>query len=169
MPKDQTIVRAAIHPGIGIARVGNSPDEYYIGPEVTDPPLKDVNNRDANGAIKRQAARFRIYGYNAAGEVVGELNSNNAKIEWTVHLANRKAQWYEFQVALDIPEAKELEIPYRNPKIKGEKRKGLVIDPGSCDIDGQPELGPTYFDGEITFWKNEKNGETAVPTQVRLG
>ena len=28
------IVRAAIHPAIGIARVGNSPDEYYFGPEI---------------------------------------------------------------------------------------------------------------------------------------
>jgi hypothetical protein len=28
------IVRAAIDPAIGIARVGNSPDEYYLGPET---------------------------------------------------------------------------------------------------------------------------------------
>lgn len=28
------IVRAAIHPAIGIARVGNSPQEFYIGAEV---------------------------------------------------------------------------------------------------------------------------------------
>ena len=33
-----TIVRAAIYPGIGIARVGNSESDFYIGPEVTDPP-----------------------------------------------------------------------------------------------------------------------------------
>ena len=32
---DSTIVRAAIHPGIGVARIGNSPDEYYVGPELT--------------------------------------------------------------------------------------------------------------------------------------
>jgi len=31
------IVRAAIHPSIGIARVGNSPDGCFYGPEVTDP------------------------------------------------------------------------------------------------------------------------------------
>lgn len=28
------IVRAAIHPAIGIARVGNSQEEYYLGPEI---------------------------------------------------------------------------------------------------------------------------------------
>ena len=32
---DETIVSAAIYPVIGIARVGNSRDEYFIGPEVT--------------------------------------------------------------------------------------------------------------------------------------
>ena len=61
------IVRAAIHPAIGIARVGNSPDEYYFGPEVDEPAPPD-GYKDAGGAIKRQAARFRVYGYNAAGE-----------------------------------------------------------------------------------------------------
>lgn len=37
-PQDTAIVRAAIHPSIGIARVGNSEDEFYIGPEVLEPP-----------------------------------------------------------------------------------------------------------------------------------
>ena len=32
---DNDIVRCAIHPAIGIARVGNAPaDEYYIVPEI---------------------------------------------------------------------------------------------------------------------------------------
>ena len=35
---DDRIVRAAIyHPGIGVARIGNSPDEYFIGPETVTP------------------------------------------------------------------------------------------------------------------------------------
>lgn len=34
---DETIVSAAIYPAIGIARVGNSRDEFFIGPEVTAP------------------------------------------------------------------------------------------------------------------------------------
>ncbi|NES90768.1 LodA/GoxA family CTQ-dependent oxidase [Okeania sp. SIO2B9] len=73
------IVRAAIHPGIGIARVGNSQLEgengYYIGPETIEPTSEST--RDDNGAIKREAARFRIYGYNAAGQVVGELKDTD--------------------------------------------------------------------------------------------
>jgi hypothetical protein len=27
-----------IHPAIGIARVGNSPDEWFVGPETADMP-----------------------------------------------------------------------------------------------------------------------------------
>ncbi|MGH3671122.1 MAG: LodA/GoxA family CTQ-dependent oxidase, partial [Pseudonocardiaceae bacterium] len=73
MPRDQKIIRAAIHPAIGIARVGNSQEEYFIGPEVVDPATKPPGfYKDEAGALKRQAARFRIYGYNAAGEVVAE-------------------------------------------------------------------------------------------------
>jgi hypothetical protein len=34
---DATIVRAAIYPAIGIARVGNSETAYFLAPEVTDP------------------------------------------------------------------------------------------------------------------------------------
>ena len=63
------IVRAAIHPAIGIARVGNSPDAVLPRSRGTD-PLPDPPGfyRDA-GALKRQAARFRVYGLDAAGPV----------------------------------------------------------------------------------------------------
>lgn len=58
---DTVIVRAAIHPAIGIGRVGNSPDQFFCGPEVSYPtPRHPGFYRDANGALKRQAARFRI-------------------------------------------------------------------------------------------------------------
>ena len=91
---DQTIVAAAIHPAIGVARVGNSPTEYFYGPEVPYPtPAGAGFYRDAQGALKRQAARFRIYGYNAAGEVVGEITRDHAEIVWTVNVANKKAAW----------------------------------------------------------------------------
>jgi hypothetical protein len=57
------VVKAVIHPSIGIGRVGNSPFEYFIGPEVPDaPPPPPGFYRDGAGALKRQAARFRVYG-----------------------------------------------------------------------------------------------------------
>jgi len=101
---DEKIVGVAIHPGIGVARVGNS-DEYFIGPELPHAvPQAPGFYRDASGALKRQAARFRVYGYNARGEVVREITSD-AKIEWSVRVANKKAAWYQFGVALDLPES----------------------------------------------------------------
>jgi len=54
-----------------IARVGNSREAFYTGPQVTHPaPREPGFYRDPTGALKREAAEFRIYGYNAAGEVV---------------------------------------------------------------------------------------------------
>lgn len=101
--RDEHIVRAAIHPAIGIARVGNSADEFYVGPLVTHPAPQPVGSyRDAQGALKRQAAQFRLYGYNAAGEVVRELTADWADIRWSVHVANRKAAWYQWQMAMDM-------------------------------------------------------------------
>jgi L-Lysine epsilon oxidase N-terminal len=53
------IVRAAIYPAIGIARVGNSESEYFLAPEVADPPPEAPGfYRDPTGALKRQAVRF---------------------------------------------------------------------------------------------------------------
>src|SRR6202040_2899967 len=87
---DTTVVRAAIYPAIGIARLGNSESEYFLAPEVTDPlPEPPGFYRDAAGALKRQAVRFRVYGLNAAGRPVTELTADNAEIRWNVQLANK--------------------------------------------------------------------------------
>lgn len=152
--KDTFIVRAAIHPGIGVARIGDSKaeDGYYIGPEVVVPPLTEPGqNRDGAGAIKRQAARFRVYGYNAAGEVVKELDADSANVEWTVHLANKKAQWYEFQAALDIPDEPNQTVTLRNPDVDGDDRGALAIDPGPRTISGVGKSGKPYEFDSGTF------------------
>jgi L-Lysine epsilon oxidase N-terminal/L-lysine epsilon oxidase C-terminal domain len=143
---DNVIVRAAIHPAIGIARIGDSETEYYIGPQVAEPPLAPPGfYRDPIGALKREAALFRIYGYNAAGEVVRELTADNADIVWTAHLANRKAQWYQFQLALDIPDALGQLMPRRNPDVPVARRGTLAIDPGPRSITGKSvSSGPEH-------------------------
>ena len=143
--KDSRVVRAAIHPAIGVARVGNSPTGIFVGPEVVDPaPALQGFYRDDNGALKRQAARFRVYGYNCADEVVAELTADTADICWTVHVANRKAAWYQWTMALDIPEAAGSTIPRRNAKVVGDQRESLVIDPGPKSIRGKDTQGPDY-------------------------
>jgi hypothetical protein len=145
-PRDRRVVRAAIHPAIGVARVGDSPDAYFLGPEVVDPAAAPAGfYKDDTGALKRQAARFRVYGYNAAGQVVTELTADNAAIRWSAHVANHKAAWYEFQIALDIPEAGSApQSRLRNRSIVGTDRTGLVIDPGPRSIWGRDTSGPDY-------------------------
>lgn len=169
---DNTIVRAAIHPGIGLARVGDAATEFYIGPEVTDAPPQDpAFYRDESGALKREAARFRVYGYNAAGEVVSELTVDNADIVWSAHLANRKANWFQFITAMDIPETKDSVLTRRNPKIASEDRDGLVIDPGVRSITGQSISGAEHAFDSATFMNWAENvylGELQTDAQGRL-
>ncbi len=129
--KDERIVRAAIHPAVGIARLGNSPEETYPGPEVyPTPPLPPGSHRDDAGALKRQTVRFRVYGYNAAGEVVRELTADWADLRWSAHVANHKAA--------------RTKAPLRNPKVKGEDREALVIAGGNVSIQGKGTSGSEY-------------------------
>lgn len=169
------IVRAAIHPAIGIARVGNSVEEFYIGPEVPEPVPKPPGfYKDGTGALKREAARFRVYGYDAAGQAVAELTAANAEIVWTAHLANEKAAWYEFQIALDIPEA-QLPPPAVDPSLRrnsnfyGEAREQLVIDPGQKTISGPGQSGAAYrFDDGKFCGKPVYLGELRTDEAGRL-
>ncbi len=148
--RDECIVSAAIYPSIGVARVGNAPEGYVVGPEVTDPPPKTANPetganpyRDAHGRLYPQAARFRIYGCNAKGEIVRELTAEGAgaDIEWTVHLANKKSAWYEFQIALDIPLASTADpSSLRNSTVSD--RASLVLDAGPHSLHVAPGAKP---------------------------
>ncbi len=148
MSMDTQIVRAAIHPAIGVARVGNSETGFYIGPQVADPaPMPVGFYRDATGALKREAAQFRIYGYNAAGEVVRELTSDWADITWSAHVVNRKAAWYQWQIAMDIPEAVDVVVPKRNAQVTA--RDTLIIDPGKQSIAGK-NAAPVMCTGAFT-------------------
>ncbi len=93
------IASCAIHPAIGIARVGNSPTGYFIGPEVPSSPVHPpggFKNGSGGNEIKRQAARFRIFAFAADGCLIGELTSSNAEIVWSVELANKKSEWDTF-------------------------------------------------------------------------
>ncbi|WP_435240351.1 LodA/GoxA family CTQ-dependent oxidase [Streptomyces cucumeris] len=142
------IVGIAVHPAIGIARVGNSATEFFHGPELPDErPAAPGFHRDAQGAIKRQGARFRLYGYDADGRVVREVTADShARITWRVHLANKKAAWYQFHLALDIPDARALPADRLTLRNKAEAdRASLVIDPGSRTLSGS-SAGTAAFD-----------------------
>lgn len=123
-----SIQTVKIHPAIGIARVGNSPDRFFIGPEKPgDRAAPEGGYKDRFGRMKRQAARFRLFGYDAAGNLVQEITQEDANITWTVHVANKKAAWKKF-------DGLKQNTPLRNASIKD--RKSLIIDPGSRSITG---------------------------------
>ncbi len=136
---ESKIVTYKIHPGIGIARIGNSPDEFFIGPES----FGDISNysnefKDKKGRIKRQACRFRIYGYDENGNAIKEITFEDAEIIWKVTLANTKASWYRFQ-GLN-PEGE-----YRNLDFKENERKKLNITPGERIIVGENQKGENQY------------------------
>jgi hypothetical protein len=148
--------RFRIHPSVGVARVGNSSNEFFIGPEHPGVPANFVNGafasfRDESGRIKRQAARFRVFEYVDDGsggvrpvEIV--LGGDIADIEWRVHTANRKASFFTFNgqsgasdlyieraaKALDAPETEDPpKTNRRNAGVPLEQRADLLdIDPG---------------------------------------
>jgi hypothetical protein len=150
-----------IHPGIGIARLGNSPDQFCIAAEQpaalpiacdragNSLPLgapygeeqRATQFKDEEGRIKRQAARFGIWVYdddNPQGRplkigdpVAGGGNQGTlVDIQWRVHLANKKASWYEFK-QLEGEHGYAKGHPRRNPQVKEKQaRHRLIIDPG---------------------------------------
>ncbi|XYI03786.1 LodA/GoxA family CTQ-dependent oxidase [Sorangium sp. So ce1128] len=138
------IAYCKIYPGIGVARVGNSPNAFFIGPENPGAPATVPGGyKDTQGRVKRQAARFRIYAYDVEGRALGELTAARATITWRVELANKKASFTRFTGKYDDPKEGE-----RNPDVKGEDRAGLEIRPGPREITGRSERGAAYrFDG----------------------
>jgi hypothetical protein len=165
-----------IHPSIGVARVGDSPTGFFIGPERpfagntgTDadaPAASAVPPFRAGGAIKRQAARFRIYHY-PVGKDPEELNLAHpdvAEIEWTVHLANRKAAFFEFKgqtgaagLGTGSPFSGAAP-PLRNASIPtADRNTKLVIDPGPKSIKSG-NAGPVKFDSTSGNWPKDVAG-----------
>ncbi len=119
-----------IHPAIGIARVGNSPDEFFVGPERPgERPVPPGGFKDAQCRVKRQAARFRIFAHHDDGSAE-ELTDADAEITWTVHLVNAKAAY---------PDRGNSEPP-----------ADLTVDPDPRTLTG-PDQRELFDTGSITF------------------
>jgi len=167
MPK-----RYKIHPSIGIARVGTS-SEFYVGPEIpgTFARPEDGTYRDANKKLRRQAARYWVFEYDddqPAAPPRALLAGENgvARIEWTVHLANRKAIWFRFDEIKGItgdesegapyppgwPLRNQDWIPADQPE---ERRRRLIINPGPrhlTDRNQRIEIEKGNSDGFDETW-----------------
>lgn len=137
--KDTQTVTWRIHPAIGVGRVGDSKD-WYLGPEApgalpSNPdgrPFTEADFRDASGALRRQAARFRVWrftGPDDPGEPVALGEGGVKAIEWRVHVANKKASWYAFATN-EGEYGYSPDHPLRNAGVSGEARRDLIIDPG---------------------------------------
>jgi hypothetical protein len=159
----EQVVRYAIYPALGIARIGNAPvpddpnrwhEGFYLAPEVPGQVADAPGGyKTPDGKVKREAARFRIYGYDKDGKVVREVTAGDGvRIEWRVHVANRKTAWYQFINAMDM-KSYALTTTYRNATVRGEQRRQLVIDPGPRSIEGAWKSGRAHrFDsGFVRF------------------
>jgi L-Lysine epsilon oxidase N-terminal/L-lysine epsilon oxidase C-terminal domain len=141
-----------IFPAIGIARVGNAKEKFYVGPEIyrglpTDPatgaPITPDALRDEQSALSRQAARFQVLPVDEHGAAIALTPDAHASliVKWSCHLANKKASWYEFVV-------NEGEFGYasthklRNAAVTD--RQKLMIDAGPREIAGA-NAGPVPF------------------------
>lgn len=177
-----------VHPAIGIARLGNAErgdsigDGFFVGPETPGVPANwDFANQTSHpfkkdGKIKAQAARFRIWEYiEKNGKLVParELNLDNAEvvsIEWTVHLANRKASFFKFMgrkgeadnyASTPASERRNNGVP------EAERTLKLEIDEGAKSIQGK-NTPKVEFRNSKTHIPIEMLGELRTDAQGRL-
>jgi L-lysine 6-oxidase len=152
-----------IHPAIGFARVGNSPDSFYLEPtsvgglpiECNENGIPVVNDQGqevpvtqfkVGGQVRRQAARFRIYRYeNGKDPVEVNIGDGNGlkSVKWTVHLVNKKSAWWNFsELQGDIMVGQDNTYEYQSQFWKGptlrnadvKDRQSLITDPGPRTI-----------------------------------
>lgn len=139
-----------IYPPIGIARVGNATEKFYIGPETyrglpinpDGSTFTENDFRDDQGRMCRQAARFKIFAND--GQEITLSTPGVKSITWTVHMANKKSSWYEFATN-EGEHGYASNHPLRNAHITGDDRLKLIIDPGPRQISGS-NIGPVAMD-----------------------
>lgn len=150
-----------IFPSIGVARIGNnrssSPPDFYVGPEIPGSVIVPTNGyKDSSGQVRRQAARFRIYGWEN-GLFMGEITSAVADITWTVELANTKAAFNRFEGIGHVG-------TLRNASVTD--RSSLMITPGPRTVDGPN--GSAYFDTGLFMGIPVPLGEMQTDANGRL-
>jgi L-lysine 6-oxidase len=144
-------MKLKIHPSVGVGRLGNS-KEFYLSPttigglpheaDANGNPIGYVENfKDASSQIKRQGQPFKII--DEDGTELTLNSSNVASIEWTVHLANKKAAWYQYsELEGNLLYGTEnsytnRNVPFRNPD--EVNRQSLIVDPGPRSISGSQQ------------------------------
>ena len=161
------ITTVRIHPAIGIARLGDSDTAFFVGPEIPGRPPEpsgatlEEKFKDSDGRVKRQAARFRCYGYTGQGRWIDLSGRPDVTVDWTVTLVNRKAA------------APNFEAPGR--RNEGQPPQDLIIAPGPRTLTGPGRRaaidgGRIRFraDGQIHEFSDIYLGEIRTDEQGRL-
>ncbi len=163
---DDRIVRAAIHPAVGIGRVGNSQETFFFGPEVPGAlPRASGGFKDAHGAVARQAARFRVYGLDRNGRVVRELTAGDAEITWRVDVANSNGGVVRVRDAVRHP-GRPSRRPAQ-PRAQGSSRSRLAVAPPGRSVSGAAK-GPVALEGGSFLGEPVALGELMTDGQGRL-
>ena len=152
MDKEDSNMEFKIHPSIGISRLGNSPEQFCLSPEkIGQLPFEADQNgnkqgpiisfKDDAGRVRRQGQVFKVFLDN--GEEVTLDTPNIKAMEWSVHLANKKATWYQYSELQgnllygSQNSYSNQNVPFRNPDVDGERaRQNLIVDPGPRTIGG---------------------------------
>lgn len=134
-----TLQHVQIFPAIGIARIGNSP-EWYLGPELPFPAPPPVppggTYKDGSCRIKRQAQRFRLWGFFSDGSD-RELTLADGQIRWTAHLVNAKPSLNGEGIIDGGVQA--LNAPGASVAFTGTFA-GVSVPLGDADMDGEGRL-----------------------------
>jgi len=202
-----------IHPAIGIARLGNTDDNFYLAPEqpgalpiacdeygreqkdAQGNPVRISSFKDSNDLSKilKQAARFRVFAYQDEDDQEGKeiviggtynflyanpipvnppsiVQGTVTDIDWTVHVANKKSSWYEFQET-DGEEGYAPNHPLRNASVtQPDLRRQLITDPGPVTVNLTNNTGAfAKFGSTAKTQDNSKNKKVAYPQSFPPG
>ena len=154
----------AVFPPIGIARIGNSATDFFVGPERPDSlgvellldgtERENEATKDAEHRVKRQAARFQVFDVDAAGQDRPAVLPDGASVRWTVRLVNKK----DAVVRPGSPPSQ----PTRPVLASGAEDR--VIDSGNVSVDagGAVSLDGTYRATSVHL------GDASVDASQRL-
>lgn len=211
---DNTYTTFKIHPSIGIARLGNTDEDFYLCPEqpgtlpiACDETGQEKTDKDGNlirvssfkssdnlSQIKKQAARFKVFAYESENDSEAKeikiggtysfifqtavtapttVQGTVTDIDWTVHLANKKSSWYEFQETNGM-HGYSKKHPLRNPKVKHpDLRRQLITDPGPLTVNLKNSTGHFAKYGSETKKKDKskyqklKYPQTFPPSDIK--
>ena len=145
-------------------------------------PISTFKDPNDLSKVKRQAARFRVFHYNDEHDTAGEeitlggeyefilqtnvtalrkVKGTVTDITWTVHLANKKSSWYEFEETRGM-HGYSADHKLRNASVdQPDLRRQLITDPGPLSVSLE------HKHAEFTKGKNPGYPQTFPPMDIK--